>query len=322
MEILQDNMVDFKALKVNLKLEATFTNVDDELSHRAFKTKNRPILESDDITDWLKEEHAKIMKEADESKEKKSGWTLASVNQLIIHVHKYSPMRGSSYIPLPEWIMKKGACINVHNDDNMCFKYTMLSKFVEDQKHASRVSKYDNLQHTYDFSCIRFPPSLEEVNKFGSRNNVSINIFGLEKEKFYPLLVCKEELDDHRDLLLLDDGEKRHFIWIKDFERLLRSQISKHHGSIEICKRCFTHFNGDDAAIKLEEHKAYCNNNHCIRAEFPKEDYIEFKEYEKMQKVPIIIYCDFEAMLSPIQTCNPDPQRSSTTAYQYHELSS
>jgi len=136
MEILQDNMVDFKAIKVNLKLEATFTNVEDELSYRAFKTKNRPILESDDITDWLKEEHAKIMKEADESKETKSGWTLASVNQLIIHVHKYSPMRGSSYIPLPEWIVKKKACINVHNEDNMCFKYAMLSKFVEDQNHA------------------------------------------------------------------------------------------------------------------------------------------------------------------------------------------
>jgi len=199
MEILQDNMADFKAIKVNLKLEATFTNADDELSYRAFKTKNGPMLESDDILEWLNEEHAKIIKEADESKEKKSGWTLASVNQLIIHVHKYSPMRGSSYIPLPEWIVKKKACINVHNED-MCFKYAMLSKFVEDQQNASRVSKYDHLQHTYDFSCIRFPPSLDEVNKFGSRHNVSINIFGLENENFYPLLVCKSELEDNRKI--------------------------------------------------------------------------------------------------------------------------
>jgi ribosomal silencing factor RsfS len=57
------------------------------------------MLESDDILEWLNEEHAKIINEADESKEKKSRWTLASVNQLIIHVNKYSPMRVSSYIP-------------------------------------------------------------------------------------------------------------------------------------------------------------------------------------------------------------------------------
>jgi len=179
-------------------------------------------------------------------------------------IHKYSPMRDSSYIPLPKWIVKKGACVNVKNNDNMSFKYAMLSKFVDDQHNASRVSKYDNLQHPYDFTHIKFPPGLEEVNKFGSHNNLSINIFGLEKEKFYTLLVCKEVLEDHRDLLMLDDGEKRHFIWIKNFERLVGSQISKHKGRKEICKRCFKHFNGAEAIIKLEEHKTYCNGLRCM----------------------------------------------------------
>jgi hypothetical protein len=247
MEILQDNMVELNSIKVNLKLEATYTNVDAEVSHRAFKTKNRPILESDNIMDWLNEEYSKMIKEADESQQKKSGWTLASVNKLLINVHKYSPMRGSSYIPLPEWIIKKKACINVHNNDSMCFKYAILTKFVEDQKHASRVWLYNNLQHRYDFNCISYPPSFDEVKKFGNINNVSINIFGLEKDKFYPLLICKTELEDHRDLLLLDDGEKKHFIWIKNFERLVKSQITNHKERIEICRRCFTHFTGKTA---------------------------------------------------------------------------
>ena len=30
--------------------------------------------------------------------------------------------RGSSYLPLPDWLVKKKAIINPHNDDEECFK--------------------------------------------------------------------------------------------------------------------------------------------------------------------------------------------------------
>ena len=36
-----------------------------------------------------------------------SGWYFKEVVQLEIHTTKFNPMKGSSYIPLPDWIMKK-----------------------------------------------------------------------------------------------------------------------------------------------------------------------------------------------------------------------
>ena len=35
-------------------------------------------------------------------------------------------MRGSSYIPLPDWIMRKKAIINIQNEDKKCFIWCIL----------------------------------------------------------------------------------------------------------------------------------------------------------------------------------------------------
>ncbi|XP_063219584.1 uncharacterized protein LOC134529430 [Bacillus rossius redtenbacheri] len=46
---------------------------------------------------------------------------------------------------------------------------------------------------------------------------------------------------------------------------------------------------------------------------------MKFKNYHHMTKMPIVVYVDFEALLVPIQTCQPHPQKSGTYAYQKHE---
>ncbi|XP_063216405.1 uncharacterized protein LOC134527553 [Bacillus rossius redtenbacheri] len=46
---------------------------------------------------------------------------------------------------------------------------------------------------------------------------------------------------------------------------------------------------------------------------------MEFKNYHHMTKMPIVVYADFEALLVPISSCQPDPQQSGTYAYQKHE---
>ena len=46
---------------------------------------------------------------------------------------------------------------------------------------------------------------------------------------------------------------------------------------------------------------------------------ISFKRFEKGQRVPFVIYADFESLLKPISRCDPNPEISSTTKYQKHE---
>ena len=44
-----------------------------------------------------------------------------------------------------------------------------------------------------------------------------------------------------------------------------------------------------------------------------------FKNYCNSEKVPFIIYADMESLLNPIQSCEPNPQRSYTKKYQKHQ---
>ena len=41
---------------------------------------------------------------------------------LDINFHHLNLMRGSSYLPLPDWLVRKKAIVNPHNDDEECFK--------------------------------------------------------------------------------------------------------------------------------------------------------------------------------------------------------
>jgi len=41
---------------------------------------------------------------------------------LNIKISRYNPLRGSSYIKLPEKLKAKKACVNVQNHDEECFR--------------------------------------------------------------------------------------------------------------------------------------------------------------------------------------------------------
>ena len=57
---------------------------------------------------------------------KGSGWYFKEVISLEIHIVEYKPMRGGTYIPLPEFIKKKNAITNIKNEDDKCFLWSVL----------------------------------------------------------------------------------------------------------------------------------------------------------------------------------------------------
>ncbi|XP_063219120.1 uncharacterized protein LOC134529202 [Bacillus rossius redtenbacheri] len=131
--------------------------------------------------------------------------------------------------------------------------------------------------------------------------------------------------------MLTSEDKNSHFCYIKNFSRLGRSQITAHTEKIHLCKRCFTYYHDlpRDSGLTgqqcLDAHKIFCSTHAPVRVEMPKADknskppVLEFKNFHHMSKMPIVVYADFEAMLVPISSCQPDPQQSSTQAYQKHE---
>lgn len=52
-----------------------------------------------------------------------SVWYFKEVLKLEIHTVDYKPMRGFSYIPLPDFILRKKAIVNIQNKDQKCFSW-------------------------------------------------------------------------------------------------------------------------------------------------------------------------------------------------------
>ena len=57
-----------------------------------------------------------------------SGWRFVRIHKVIVNVYKYIPARGGrSYIPTPKSIAGKQAIINVLNEDEKCFMWSILA---------------------------------------------------------------------------------------------------------------------------------------------------------------------------------------------------
>ena len=57
---------------------------------------------------------------------------IKQLDKIKFSYDKNNPTRGGSFIELPKWVQTMKACINIENQDDMCFKYSVYtrSRFV------------------------------------------------------------------------------------------------------------------------------------------------------------------------------------------------
>ena len=70
-----------------------------------------------------------------------SNWRFAEVLKLGIHLVDFVPLKGNSWIPLPEAISKKKAVINMKNEDDECFKWCVTRALNLVDKNAERITQ-------------------------------------------------------------------------------------------------------------------------------------------------------------------------------------
>ena len=66
-------------------------------------------LESTDVKEILSKVIRFILEKIIIYQQNGSGWYFKEIVHLEIHTVDFTPMRGSSYIPIPDWIMRKKA---------------------------------------------------------------------------------------------------------------------------------------------------------------------------------------------------------------------
>ena len=141
----------------------------------------------------------------------------------IIHMdidfHRLNLTRGSSYIPLPDWLAKKKAIIDPKNSDLECFKWGVIAaiRWEEIDGDHQRISKLRRYEDDFDWDGIKCPASIRDIKRFESRNEIMINILALEDKKVY---ICRKgkEYDRIANLMLITDHNKKHYVAIKSLK--------------------------------------------------------------------------------------------------------
>src|ERR1051325_2518945 len=193
------------------------------------------ITQASEIDDVLNTAKEKVLRRIDRFTNGASGWAVNRITRHYVNINKNKPLRGSSYIPLPDKINNKQATINIQNkNDDKCFIYCLARRFDPnpEKNHLERVSKHlKKVCSDLKYDNIECPVTMKDIPKIEKQFNIIINIFGHNDEGLFPIKLNKNvvDLSKHIDLLITSNDEMNHYIWIKDFNRLCHTQ-TKHQG--------------------------------------------------------------------------------------------
>ena len=248
-----------------------------------------------------------------------SGWTVQSVDNHYLNVVKYEPMKGNSYIKLPQELRNSAkGLINLKNEDNQCFRWCHIRLLNPQAKYPQRIKKSDKaFIQNFDHQGIEFPVTIKQINKIEKQNEININVFGYEDKQTYPIYVSKEKYEDHMNLLLITENKNNHYVLIKDFNKFMYNQ-TKHKERKHFCMHCLQCFTYERV---LTDHKENCiqvNGTQAIKMPTKNENILKFNNFHKQLAVPFVIYADFEAITEKIHGCQPNNNKSFTEAYQKH----
>ena len=228
---------------------------------------------------------------------------------LDINIHQLNLTRGSSYLPLPDWLARKKAIVNPDNDDEECFKWSVIAVEKVGMKDPQRVSNLSKFTDNYDWSGLEFPISIKDIGKFETRNNISVNVLAVEGGDIYIHRKGQRMMGREINLLMVSEDGIRHYTAIKSLSRLLSSKNSNTKCKQHFYMNCLQGFTQESSR---DQHQVYCKDNESVRVEMPKQgSTVEFKDGQNQFKVPFIMYADFESILEPMGHVEPGSRNPS-----------
>ena len=246
----------------------------------------------------------------------RTGWAVSNVIKLELHTVSYKPLRGGIWLPLTEELKVRKTIINMKNEDNKCFLWSVLRALNPKDNHPERVDKELKLkENTLNMEGIKYPVSLKDIDKFEKQNpSISIIVYGYKNKKetgVYPLRISKNIDRKHIiRLMLIEENGVKHYTWVKNQSALLASQVSNHKERSYFCDRCLNLFWCEKS---LNNHLEYCSNHKAVKIVMPGEGTIlKFKDYQRSERVPFKIFADVESLTKKIQTCEANPEKCYT----------
>ena len=261
---LESNLDSLESLKYSIGLELVFkkdsygpdTFTDPPVR---FYTKNEAVFNQDEIN--LDKQFLELGERIENFIQGGSGWKLSSLKTVWLDIAQYKPLKGSSYIPLPD-VLKHKAIINVKNDDDNCLRYALRSALFPASKNSDKLFSYPK-EDGLNFDGIEMPTPVSQISKVEHLNNLAINDYGWENNKVIIHWISNQP--KRINTSSIQDDEKSHYVWIKNLNKLLNSKNNK---QMFHCERCMIGFTRDDL---LQSHLVECRgiNEQAVSIQMP-----------------------------------------------------
>ena len=118
-------------------------------------------------------------------------------------------------------------------------------------------------------------------------------MFGYKNELVFAIYISDQRFEDSMDLLFLNDDDKSHYVYNKDFNRFVFHKM-KNENKKWFCKSCLQRFSSENVLIK---HKNDCLSINGKQSLKPEKGTIKPENYFKQIPVLFKIYANFQCNL-------------------------
>ena len=179
------------------------------------------------------------------------------INFFYYSFNKTSIYRGGTYIGSLKWLKDKKSTINPKNKDDKCFQsaVTLALNLDNIDNHPERISKIKPFINQYNWKDIDFPPTNKGWRKLELNSDIPLNILYIPHNTKQIQLAyrSKNNLTCNKQIILLmiTDGQKWHYLVVKNLSGLLKGITSTHEKDFYYLN-CFHSYRTKN---KLESHE-------------------------------------------------------------------
>ena len=141
-----------------------------------------------------------------------------------------------------------------------------------------------------------FPLDINAYKKIEYRFQMQVNVFRYENN-VYPLYISKKPYDQTLNLLLITEEGKSHYVFIKDFSRLMFSRTKRKDK--KHCMSCLQSFITEEI---LSNYKKQCLLINGWQAVNYKSGIIKFTNYKKQIPILFKMYADTKCFLKRVNS--------------------
>ena len=116
------------------------------------------------------------------------------------------------------------------------------------------------------YDRVGLPMREKDFSKIEKKSNICINVFCYENKLVFPIYISDQKFENSMDLLLVTDGDKSHYVYIKDFDRFMFHK-TKNKNKKYFCKSCLQCFSSKNVLTKHKEVCLSINGRQSVRLE-------------------------------------------------------